>query len=189
MNTPATRVRSSARPVSFSTIEARITSSCGRLDRQIGRAALPDLAQSLALRRLHGVDDLLARHAALELVGVGQQRAFARRLVDVAGEESFSQSRATICSLVRPSGIVTECRMALPSTRVSIASSMLAAGLELELAGLQLPALAVDERIGLEQERLVDDALRASECSAISPVPVLRGITHHLVGLPSGPWR
>ena len=31
MKTPATRVRSSARPVSFSTMEARMTSSCGDL--------------------------------------------------------------------------------------------------------------------------------------------------------------
>ena len=87
MNTAATRVRSSARPVSFSTMEARITSSCGVFTGRSRRAALPDLVQGLAMGRLHGVDDLLPGHAALELVGVRQQRPFARGLVDVAGED------------------------------------------------------------------------------------------------------
>ena len=82
-----------------------MTSSCGRLHRQVGGAALQISLEHRALRLLHAVDELLARHAALELVGVGQQRALRGRLGDVAGQDRrCRQSRATICSLVRPSG-------------------------------------------------------------------------------------
>ena len=110
-----------------------------RLDRQVRRAALPDLAQTLRAAPPACALTICWRViAALELVGVGQQRALARRLGDVAGRGCRSRADArTICSLVRPSGMVTEWRIALPSTSVSIAVSMLAAGLELELARLQ----------------------------------------------------
>ena len=58
-----------------------------------------------------------------------------------------------------------------------MASSMLVAGLEQELAGLQLAALPVEERIGLEQARLFDRRPRASGARRSRSVPVLRGMT------------
>ena len=58
----------------------------GRLDRQIGRALRPDFVDQLGLGLGHARQLGLARVAALEQIGVGQQRALARRLLDVADQ-------------------------------------------------------------------------------------------------------
>ncbi len=85
-NTAATRVRSSARPVSFSTIEASVTSSCGDFSGRSGSRCAQISCSVLLSSLLHALDDLLARRAAGELVGLRQQRALARDLLDRAGE-------------------------------------------------------------------------------------------------------
>ena len=85
-NTAATRVRSSGLPVSFSMIEASITSCSGVLIGRSDAAAVPDLLHRARLRLLHALDHLLARGAAREPVGLRQQRAFARDVADVAGQ-------------------------------------------------------------------------------------------------------
>ncbi len=56
------------------------------------------------------------------------------------------------------------------------------ARLEQELAGLELPALPVEERIGLEQARLVDDALALQELGDFARAGVARN-DDDLVGL------
>ena len=86
-NTAATRERSSARPVSFSTIEASVTSASGDLHRHLAVAPVPDLLQHAAVRLLHALDRLLARRAAREVVGVRQQRPLFGDFADIAGEE------------------------------------------------------------------------------------------------------
>ena len=43
------------------------------------------------MRLLHALDDLLARHAAGEFVGLRQQRAFARDFLDLAGQRVVLQ--------------------------------------------------------------------------------------------------
>ena len=52
----------------------------GGFDRQVGGAPGPRFPYQTLLRLLHVLDQLLARHAAREIVGVGQQAAFARAL-------------------------------------------------------------------------------------------------------------
>ena len=86
-NTAATRLRSSALPVSFSTIEASVTSCSGDLDRNIRIAALPDFRQHALLGLLHALDHLLARGAARKFVGFRQQGAFARYFADGARKD------------------------------------------------------------------------------------------------------
>jgi hypothetical protein len=65
MNTPATIGRSAATPVSRSTMEARLTSSSGVRERQVGRAARPNLGDSFIVRVAHLLQQRRARHAAL----------------------------------------------------------------------------------------------------------------------------
>ena len=64
MKTAATRLRSSASAVSFSTIEARVTSSRRGLDRQVGRPPVPHVGQHPVALALHAVEDVLSRIAA-----------------------------------------------------------------------------------------------------------------------------
>ena len=64
---------------------------------------------------------------------------------------SLSESRATICSEVRPSGIVTACCTTLPSTMVPMTSRKLAFFWNRVFAGLEFGARlqrkhAADER-------------------------------------------
>ena len=59
----------------------------GRLERQIRRAPLPGLLHHAPLRLLHARDHLLARRAAREAIAFRQQRALARHVLDVAGED------------------------------------------------------------------------------------------------------
>ena len=137
--TPATRGRSSARPVSFSTIEASMTSLLRRLERQVGRTLLPDLVEDLLLLDLHARRRCLARVAALE---IGRCRAGACLRAGSAAmspvSTSFgSSSRSTICWLVSPSGMVIVCvdRLALDQRVHHLAHA--GAGLERVFAGLE----------------------------------------------------
>ena len=77
-NTAATRSRSSLRPVSFSTIEASTMASSSDLKGRSFLRCAQSLLGELPGLRLHAVDDGLARHAALDDEGLGQQRAFRR---------------------------------------------------------------------------------------------------------------
>src|SRR4029078_4897199 len=81
------RARSVAPPVLLLDDRGQDDELLRGLDRQVRRAPRPDLVQRLALRPLHAVDGLLAGLAPLALVGVGQERALARHLGDVAGED------------------------------------------------------------------------------------------------------
>src|SRR5262249_27299407 len=58
----------------------------GRLERQIGIAAIPYFPHQAVLRLAHALEHLLAREAAVEMVAVRQQAAFPRDILDVAGE-------------------------------------------------------------------------------------------------------
>src|SRR5262249_60871757 len=51
------------------------------------RAPLPDLLQHAPVLALHALDHLLARRAACEAVALGQKRALARDVFDIAGED------------------------------------------------------------------------------------------------------
>ncbi len=62
-----------------------------RLERQIGAAALPHLSHQPVLRLAHALKHLLAREAAVEMIAVGQQAAFARNVLDVAREDLVLQ--------------------------------------------------------------------------------------------------
>src|SRR5437868_8294820 len=81
-NTAATRVRSSGLPVSFSMIDASVTSCSGVL---IGRSEvpIPDLLDRALLGLPHALDHLLARGAEGEPIGLRQQGALARNVPDV----------------------------------------------------------------------------------------------------------
>ena len=86
-NTAAMRGRSSARPVSFSTIEARISASSGVLIGEAGVDGAPrpwreTCVCAACMRSMM----LLARVVAAELVGVGKQAALGRDLGDVADQ-------------------------------------------------------------------------------------------------------
>ena len=87
MKTLATRGRSSDLPVSFSTIEASVTISPGDLSGRSASRFGPDRGDRLGHRRRHVREQRVAGIAALEHVGVGQQRALARRLLDVADQQ------------------------------------------------------------------------------------------------------
>ena len=52
---------------------------------------VPDFLQRALLRLLHALDHLLAGHAAREIVGIGQQTAFGRYFLDVAGQHVVGQ--------------------------------------------------------------------------------------------------
>ncbi len=86
-NTAATRVRSSGLPVSFSTMEARMTSCSGvRSGRSRARRSQTSFTNCL-LSLLHPLDRQLAGIAAPEIVAVRQQAAFARHVLDGAGQD------------------------------------------------------------------------------------------------------
>ena len=59
----------------------------GRLHRNVRIAAFPDFAEHPLLRLLHALDHLLAGGAARKLVGLRQQRSFARNFANAAGED------------------------------------------------------------------------------------------------------
>ena len=81
------RGRSSGLPVSFSTIEASVTISKGEASGRSDARPSPDRIDQLLLVALHFLQKLVAPVAAMELVGLRQQRAFARNFADVAGQE------------------------------------------------------------------------------------------------------
>src|SRR3990172_3577071 len=88
-NTLAISGRSSARPVSLSTLHTRINASSlllhdGCEDQGLFRrrhhntfvAGFPYFGEELRLRGLHPLDDVLARVVAAEPIGIGEQAAF-----------------------------------------------------------------------------------------------------------------
>ena len=70
--------RSSARPVSFSTMEARIIASSGVCTTMSGSRSSHILARNFFCADLHALDDVLAAVVRLEPIGVGQQAALRR---------------------------------------------------------------------------------------------------------------
>ena len=118
-NTAATRLRSSALPVSFSTMEASVTSCSGVLHRHVGGAAFPYLAERCASAppACAGSPGRAACRAGTCRSPAATCPRAAISLIEPV-KMSLSSSRATICSDVRPSGIVTECCTTLPSTMV-----------------------------------------------------------------------
>src|SRR5262249_18120454 len=63
----------------------------GRLERQIGIAALPRLAQHSVLRLPHALDHLLARKAAIEMIAVGKKGTFPWNFLDVSRQNLVVQ--------------------------------------------------------------------------------------------------
>ena len=114
-------------PVSFSTIEASVTSSSGVLTGRSGVRRSQISCSTRALRLLHALDHLLARRAAREPVGLRQQRALARDFLDVAGEGVVLPAAARRSApRSAPPGSVKACCTTLPSMMVSTTSARLA---------------------------------------------------------------
>ena len=68
-----------------------MTSWSGVLIGRSGRAMVPDFPDRALLRLLHALDHLLARDAAREIIGIGQQASLARYLLDIAGQHVVGQ--------------------------------------------------------------------------------------------------
>ena len=157
--TAATRVRSSGFPVSFSTSEARTTSCSGVLIGRSGESAIPDFLEHALLRLLHALDHLLAGHAAIEIVGIGQQAAFARDFLDVAGQYVIVQQARD--DLLRGQSLRNRELMRHHATfddgRHDVAQAGM--GLELVFAGFEVVARLEREHAADKDPGLVDNAV------------------------------
>jgi hypothetical protein len=153
-----------------------------RLDRQIGRAARPDLVQHVLLRRLHRVHELLAGHAALELVGVGQERALAGDLGEVAGQDLVLLQAFDDLLGGEPlrNGHGVEDGLALGQHVHGIVNA--GTRLEQELARLQVAPLAARQGVDLEEQGLLDHALALQDRGDVAGARIARD-RDHLVGL------
>jgi hypothetical protein len=152
------------------------------LDRQIGRAARPDLVQHVLLRRLHRVHELLAGHAALELVGVGQERALAGDLGEVAGQDLVLLQAFDDLLGGEPlrNGHGVEDGLALGQHVHGIVNA--GTRLEQELARLQVAPLAARQGVDLEEQGLLDHALALQDRGDVAGARIARD-RDHLVGL------
>ena len=175
-NTAATRERSSGRPVSFSTIEASVTSASGVLTGTSGAAPLPDLLQHAAMRLLHALDRLLARRAAREIVGLRQQRAFLRDLADIAGEEiDLGEPRDDLLGgqpFGNREGVLHH--LALDDRLDRLAQGDLLG--ELVLAVFQVLARLEHQHAADEHPRLVDDVLARQQIGDLAQAEPARNI-------------
>src|SRR5829696_4560253 len=93
--------------------------------------------------------------------------------------------RCTICSLVSPSGTVSECRIALPTMSVSIASSMLARARNRNSPAFRVPRCRLRKAWSSNRKVWLMTPSRLSRV-AISPVPMLFG-TRTILSAASGP--
>src|SRR5215203_4224366 len=98
---------------------------------------------------------------------------------------SLSRMRCTICSLVSPSGTVSECRIALPTMSVSIASSMLARARNRNSPAFRVPRCRLRKAWSSNRKVWLMTPSRLSRV-AISPVPMLFG-TRTILSAASGP--
>ena len=153
-----------------------------RLDRQIGRMTVPDFLEHALLRLLHALDHLLARHAAVEIVGVGQQAAFARNFLDVAGQDVVVQQARDdlLGSQTFRNGELMRHHAALDDGRDDVAQ----AGVRLELifAGLEIFARLEHEHAADKDPRLVDDAVAHQDIGDVANARAARNIDDAIVG-------
>ena len=151
-----------------------------RLHRDLGAAALPDLVQHLALLGAHQVEDLLARGAALELVGVGQKRTLGRCLGDLAGQHVVVVEAGDDLlggqALGEGDGVLDLTPVGQRLDRVLHAGM----GLEHVLAMLER-ALAAEAGGHLEQARMLDHTLAGEDAGDLGGAAAT-GNHHDLVG-------
>ena len=175
-NTEATRLRSSDLPVSFSTIDASVTSCSGVL---IGRSGVRRSQISAS-----------ARLCACCMRAITCSRVVPRGNLYVSGSivpsrgnsrtdpenRSLSESRATICSEVRPSGIVTACCTTLPSTIVPMTSRRLAFFWKRYSPGLSSERAFNASTAPMNAQRLLSMTPSRCRASAMSVIPARAGM-------------
>ena len=157
-----------------------------RLDRQIGRVTVPDFLEHALLRLLHALDHLLARHAASEIVGIGQQAAFARDFLDVAGQYVVVQQARDdlLGGQTFRDGELMRHHAALDDGRDHVAQAGM--GLELVFAGFEILARLEREHAADEDPGLVDDALAHQHIGDIADAGAARDIDDAVLGQRSG---
>ena len=130
----------------------------GRLDRQIGRPLRPDLVDHLGLSFAHARQLGLARVAALEQIGVRQQRALARLLLDVADEHVVVAK--SLDDLIAGQTLGNGELVLHDFVRDQLGLDLMQtdAGFEGVFAALQRAAAAVEHRHRREPQRAFDDA-------------------------------
>ena len=129
-----------------------------RLDRQILRALGPDFVDRFRLRLFHHREQGLASHAPRELVSLGQDRAFARRLLDLAEQDIVVAQ--PLRDLVAGQALRNGQRMQhdLAGNQLHLDVMQADIGLERIFAALQSGAAAVEQRHRPEPQRAVDHA-------------------------------
>src|ERR1700709_248129 len=90
---------------------------------------------------------------------------------------SLSESRVTICSDVRPSGIVTECWTTLPSTMVPMTSRRLAFFWNRYSPGLSSERAFSANTLPIKAQRLLSITPSRCRMSAMSVIPARAGMT------------
>ncbi len=126
MNTAATRPRSSARPVSFSTMEAKMTASSGVAMGRLGwrrshavarKRCISPCMRSSSSRRSMPLEKRYVSGSSAPSGGIS---------VMSPTSSSSSRSFSTICRLVSPSGMVSLESTPRPCVSISMISAMLA---------------------------------------------------------------
>ena len=156
-------------------MEASVDELVGCLDRQIGRVTVPDFLDHALLRLLHALDHLLARDAAGEVVGVGQQRALARDFLDVAGQDVVLQEPRDdlLGGQTLRNGELVRHHAALDDGGDHVAQ----AGVRLELvfAGLEILARLEHQHAADKDPGLIDDAFAHQHVGDVAECPSRAG--------------
>ena len=182
MKTAATRERSSARPVSFSTIEASVTNSFDGRDRQVGIAPLPDLVDQLLLIGEHLVDRPAARGVprVKRCVSVASAALRRHRRRHVAGQGViFGDALPGLLDRqpLRNGQRIEDRLAALQHVHDVVHRS---AGLDLVLAGLELSVIAIGADADPEDARVADQAapleLVGDVCDAVLRLDLKGGV-------------
>ena len=139
------------------------------------------LTQAL-LRLLHALDHLLAGHAAIEIVGIGQQAAFARNFFDVAGQHVVVQQARDdlLGGQALRNGELMRHHAALDDGRDDVAQAGM--GLELIFAGLEILTRLEREHAANEDPGLIDNALAHQDIGDIADAGAARDIDDAILG-------
>ena len=137
---------------------------------------VPDLLEQTLLRLLHALDHLLARYAAGEIVGVGQQAAFARDFFDVSGQHIVVQQAGDdlLGGQALRNGELMRHHAAFDDGRDHVAH----AGVRLELifAGLEILTRLEREHAANKHPRLIDDAVAHQHIGNVADAGAARNI-------------
>ena len=131
----------------------------GRLERKIGRRSGPYVRHQTLLRMLHVLDQLRTRHAAGEIIGVGQQRPFGGNFVDVSGQHVVvhqSLNDLLRCQAFGDADLVHH-HLAFAHGGDDVAQARVR--LEFVLAGLEPLVRFQEQRADDEDPGLIDDAI------------------------------